>query len=101
MRNDTDIRTFQFVINGREESNKSLLVEPLECITGVCLLEEVIEVELEEGQRLWSDPESWPEGEIPIEGEEVEILSGWNMLLDLEETPKLKSLTINGRLSLI
>ena len=27
--------------------------------------------------------------------------SGWNLLLDLEETPILNSLTINGRLSFI
>ena len=27
--------------------------------------------------------------------------SGWNLLLDLEETPVLNSLTINGRLSFI
>ena len=101
MRNETEIRTFQFVINGREESNKSLLVRPLECISGVCELEAIEEFEMEEGQRLWSDPESWPEGVIPVEGDEVEILSGWNMLLDLEETPKLKTLNINGRLSLI
>jgi len=31
----------------------------------------------------------------------VEIIPGWNMLLDLAETPKLNSLTINGRLSFI
>lgn len=103
VRNDTDIRTFELVINGKEESSKKLKVEPLMCIHGACVLEEVEEVELEEGQRLWSDPESWGdrEGGIPVEGDDVEIMSGWNMLLDLNETPKFNTLTINGRLSFI
>ena len=75
-------------------------MEGLRCISGVCELDEVLEVELEEGQRLWSDPENWG-GTLPEEGTDVEIPSGWNMLLDLEETPIFKSLTINGRLSFI
>jgi len=103
VRNDTDIRTFELVVNGKEESTNYLKVRPLECIHGVCVLEGVVEVELEEGQRLWSNPESWAdrEGGMPVEGDEVEIMSGWNMLLDLNETPKFKTLTINGRLTLL
>ena len=85
VRNETDIRTWEMVINGKEESSRFLLVEPLECIQGTCTLEEVVEVELEDGQRLWSDPDSWDgrEGGIPVEGDDVEIMSGWNMVLDL------------------
>ena len=48
-RNETDIRTFEFVINGKEESNRFIKIEPLECISGSCALEEVVEVELEDG----------------------------------------------------
>ena len=47
---------------------------------------------------MWSDAENWG-GTLPIDGDDVEVPSGWNMVLDLEETPVLKSLTINGRLS--
>ena len=101
VRNETDIRTFQFVVNGKIESNRFIKVEPLECITGTCVLDTVEEVELEEGQRLWSDPSNWEGNTLPQDGDEVEIPSGWNMLLDIEETPKLKSLNINGRLSFI
>ena len=102
VRNETEIRTFELVINGKDESNKRLHVWPLECISGSCTLDSIDEVELEDGQRLWSDPESWGEnGSVPVEGDEVEIQSGWNMLLDLNETPHLKSLTINGRLTLL
>ena len=38
-------------------------------------------------------------GKCPGENDEVEIESGWNMLFDLAESPILKTLTINGRLS--
>jgi hypothetical protein len=74
VRNETEIRTFELVINGKDESNKYLHVRPLECISGTCQLDDVDEVELEEGQRLWSDPESWGEnGKVPEEGDDVEI----------------------------
>jgi len=101
VRNDTDTRTFEFIVNGKDPSYNNLNVRPLECILGVCQLEAVEEVELEEGQRLWSDPESWESGAVPVDGDEVEIMSGWNMVLDIEQTPLLKSLTINGRLTFL
>lgn len=72
----------------------------LRCISGSCPLDEIEEVELEAGQRLWSDTDNWG-GTLPQEGDNVEIPSGWNMILDLEETPVLASLTINGRLSFL
>ena len=100
VRNETDRREFELVINGKDTEYSRLIVEPLECIAGTCVLDTIEEVELEEGQRLWSDPESWGEGgKVPEEGDEVTIESGWNMVLDIEETPILESLTINGRLS--
>ena len=90
----------QFVVNGKNPDKNEILFEGLRCISGSCTLDAVEEVELEEGQRLWSDVENWG-GELPKEGDDVVIQSGWNMLLDLEETPVYKSLTINGRLSFI
>lgn len=36
---------------------------------------------------------------MPVEGDEVEIKPTWWVELDLAETPKLKSLQINGRLT--
>ena len=73
-------------------------MEGLRCISGTCELELVVEAVLEEGTRRWSDADNWG-GELPKEGEDVEVPSGWNMVLDLAETPIFKSLTINGRLS--
>jgi len=101
VRNETEIRTFEFVVNGKLPENSLLKVEPLECISGTCTLAAVDEVELEEGQRLWSNAESWESGVVPVEGDTVEILSGVNMLLDIEETPIFASLEINGRLSFL
>jgi hypothetical protein len=48
----------------------------------------------------WSNPGAWPSGAIPVEGEEVEIIPGANMILDIE-TPLLTSLTVNGRLTFL
>ena len=62
VKNDTDTRTFEFIINGKDPSYNNLNVRPLECIPGVCALEAIEEVELESGQRLWSNETSWPSG---------------------------------------
>jgi len=62
--------------------------------------EYVEEKEIEKTERLWSNVSSWgPGGHIPLEGEEVHIEPGWNMILDLAETPKLGLIRINGRLT--
>lgn len=96
--NDTETREINFVVNGKNPDKNNILFEGLRCISGVCTLDSIEEVELEEGQRLWSDVENWG-GTLPGEDDDVEVPSGWNMVLDLEETPIFKSLTINGRLS--
>ena len=96
--NDTETREINFVVNGRNPDNNLIKMAGYRCIHGVCTLDEIEEVELEEGQRLWSNETNWG-GTLPAEGDDVEIPSGWNMLLDLEETPVFKSLTINGRLT--
>lgn len=98
--NDTETRQIEFAINGRNPDKNHILMEGLRCITGVCNLGDVIEVPLMEGQYLWSDETVW-DGQPPQEGDDVEVPSGWNLVLDLEETPIFNSLTINGRLSFI
>jgi hypothetical protein len=56
-------------------------------------------LEITESFRYWSDVNSWPTKVLPVENDTVEIEPGWNMVLDLAETPKLKMLIVNGRLS--
>src|SRR5690554_3161174 len=49
-------------------------------------------------QSLWSDPATWPGGELPAAGAEVVIDSDMDVVLDVSP-PTLRSLTINGKLS--
>ena len=49
-------------------------------------------------QSLWSDPATWPSGEVPGAGDTVEIAQGMDVVLDVD-TPVLRSLTIQGKLS--
>ncbi len=50
------------------------------------------------GQDMWSDPATWPSGEVPGEGDAVTIARGMNVVLDVSP-PALRSLTIQGKLS--
>ena len=36
MRNATDVKEFEILINGKDSSRTNLLVRPLECILGTC-----------------------------------------------------------------
>ncbi len=49
-------------------------------------------------QSLWSDPNTWPSGEVPGEGDAVEITRDMDVVLDVD-APGLRSLTIQGKLS--
>ena len=46
----------------------------------------------------WSDPATWPSGEVPAEGDAVTIGEDMDVVLDVSP-PALRSLTIQGRLS--
>ncbi len=48
-------------------------------------------------QRRWSEPDSWPKGRLPVEGEEVTISSRWRMLVDITPPP-LASVFVFGEL---
>ena len=96
--NQTEVREFEFVINGKDKSRKNVKMEGFRCVWE-CDLKEVEEAEISDTAVPWSDPSSWPTGALPVEGEEAEIPPGVWMEFDIEETPLLKSLTINGRLT--
>ena len=51
VRNETDPREFEFVVNGMDTTTAARKIEilPLECISGVCELELVEDVQLEDG----------------------------------------------------
>lgn len=70
-----------------------------ECVEN-CGGEEVVEEELSDEVTLWSNPKSWPSGAVPVDGEDVLIESGVNMVLDVD-TARLSGLEINGRLTFL
>jgi len=49
-------------------------------------------------QMLWSDPATWPDGQVPRAGDEVTIESGKDVVLDVS-SPPLHGLTVKGKLS--
>ena len=98
MRNVTELREFEIVINGKDKTRNNLLVKPLECILGACKLDSVTDGNIPEVSSPWSDPATWG-GTLPVEDDEVEITSSMWVELDLTETPRLKKLTVNGRLT--
>jgi hypothetical protein len=71
-----------------------MILEGLRCV-GPCN-EEIDETDAVGAERLWSSPSSWTSGKVPEEGEDVHIESGWNMTMDLAETPILRLVRVNG-----
>ena len=49
-------------------------------------------------RRFLSDPSANPTGELPVEGENVEIPSGFTVILDVYPLPKLGRVTVSGTL---
>jgi hypothetical protein len=70
------------------------------CKGGKCPENLVIESPIEKTPRYWSKVEAWEKTKVvPIEGENVIVASGWNMFLDIKETPIIDTLEIHGRLT--
>jgi hypothetical protein len=60
----------------------------------------VEEKPMENRTRLWSNPKDWPNNTVPVEGNDVEVMSGWDMIFDLNDSsPIYNRVTINGRLT--
>ena len=61
----------------------------------------VEEEELADVTNLWSDPKTWKhlDNRIPVEGEDVLVPSGYNVIYDIGISPLFKSLEINGRVT--
>jgi len=88
-----------YPVNGKNNTSKTKTVKWTghRCI-GSCNAA-VVEVETENRTRYWSKANDWPNNTIPEEGQDVFIESGWNMVFDLEDSPKFKVLQINGILT--
>jgi hypothetical protein len=98
--NDTANRTFRVHANGANANRNPVRFVAYRCI-GDCLAA-INDTAVEDTPRFWSDIASWETlGRLPVDGEDVEILPGWNMVYDLTDSPVFRKLEINGRLSFL
>ena len=99
LNNDTETRLFRLALNGKDatKDKNKLTLKGLACVSNCVPTVEIIPIE--DNVSYWSNSTSWPSGKVPVAGEEVEIAAGKNIVLDLVETPILKKLWINGRLT--
>ena len=83
-----------FAVTGTGQS--SVMVQKVTCVSNCSPAIVVDEEDEVDGPRVryWSEPNDWDNlpGRIPVEDDEVEIMSHWNMIFDIAETPKLKKL---------
>jgi len=87
-----------WLMYSRTECKSSTIVLVGERCDGPCL-EAVTGVTIEKTPRYWSKAASWTSKKVPLAGEDVVIEPGWNMVLDIAETPTFGMLTVNGRLT--
>ena len=81
-------------------SSQNVFIKSRACVVNCTRVNQaVVNKPLEAEIRFWSNPQHWTSGSVPLAGEDVEIEPGWNMILDIEETPELQLLRINGRLT--
>jgi hypothetical protein len=95
--NETATRELHFIINGKNATRNNIVMRSYRCI-GPCLAA-VTEQVVETNVRLWSNPASWKSGKVPLEGEDVVVEPGYNVVYDLEESPIYRYVQINGRLT--
>lgn len=96
-------RHFALKLDGQDSDKTKFVLTRDECITdGGCNSNAVItDSVIETKERLWSNPASWETTRrVPVAGEDVVIDNTWNMVLDISETPILRSIEINGRLTI-
>ena len=105
IRNDTDTRRINFVMNGDDKSINRLTLTGVRCIGG-CKQDVPDDLPIEDRIRRWSVLTDWETElghrmELPQKGEDIVIPSNWQMLYDIpiSQTPVLNSLEINGRLT--
>lgn len=98
---ETGIREVHYAINGinMNGTEQILNLEGTRCTDCYETIEEVDTVE--NNTRMWSDPNSWPNGTVPAEGEDVHIESGWNMTFDMENSPTYGLVRVNGYLTFL
>lgn len=102
----TEVRETHFIINGmgnpgNKYNDRHIQLTGHRC-AGSCN-EAVKEKEQEDRVRRWSVAKDWESdeqiGKVPVEGEEVHIEPGWNMIFDMDKSPVYKLIRVNGKLT--
>jgi hypothetical protein len=96
---------FHLVINGKNltqytQENRKITLTGHRC-DGPCQ-EDLEDAPTETFKRYWSNPLDWPNGTVPVDGDDVTIPPAWNMIYDLEDGPNIpiyRKLIINGWLT--
>ena len=99
--NDTARREITFVANRRNGASRINFSGHRCLINCAPQMRVILNTPLDPETHLWSDPTTWKNlpNRIPIEGDDIHIEPGWNVIYDIGISPILKSLEINGRLS--
>ena len=101
--NDTETREMHWAVNGRDGSG-AINMKGWRCKYHCPLPPPPPPPpDLEDEILFWSNPASWPNlpNRIPIEGEEVEIMTGLDVIYDIGISPLFKSIEVNGNLSFL
>jgi hypothetical protein len=85
--NDTATRMIHVYANGKDYTRNPVDMVGIRCV-GSCLAA-INNTPIETGYRYWSNASSWNNNTLPVDGDDVEIEPGWNMILDLPITPLL------------
>ena len=83
--------------NNYNFNNSKLTVLAVKCLNNDCGPTSPTILQNENYLRKWSNPADWPTGQVPQDDQNVEIIAGWKMMLDIT-TANLNNLTINGLL---
>lgn len=103
--NDTATRMAHLILNGRNRTTNmytptDIFLRGLQCL-GSCLGGVNTTGTRETTIRYWSNTTSWPNGTLPVAGQDVEIEYTWNMVYDLPDSPVFKVITVNGLLTFL
>ena len=100
--NDTQPKNFSVRVNHYDSAIEECTITGIQCLNNCW--DQIGDVEDlgdydEDTVQLWSNTSTWPSGVLPVDGDDVEIETNMNVVMDIYETPKLGSLEVNGKLS--
>ena len=90
------------VITGNSAGSKTLQLNFVECRDNLAPWCAALPPTSCTGEtKLWSNTATWPLGRLPIDGEDVTIPSGVIIVFDLEESPVLNLIKVDGCLEFL